>query len=108
MYRQGDVLLVKVASAPRLPVAARDLAGRIVLAEGEATGHAHAIVDEGAVLRGADLDRRFLEVLKAGGVDLVHEEHGVVRVPPGAYRVVRQREYSYPDSMRGGAVWVTD
>lgn len=103
MYRQGDVLIVPADRVPadqkRQP---RD-AGRVVLAYGEVTGHAHAIRDVGAELYGSDLDARFLEVLAEGGVELVHEEHATITIPPGAYRVIRQREYS-PESER----WVAD
>jgi hypothetical protein len=50
MYRQGDVLIIPVYSVPGnlAPVAREN--GRIVLADGEATGHAHAIRAEGAAL----------------------------------------------------------
>jgi hypothetical protein len=50
MYRQGDVLIIPVESIPeRLDAIDRD-DGRVVLAHGEVTGHAHAIKAEGAVL----------------------------------------------------------
>ena len=88
--RQGDVLLVEVA---RVPETARQVArdrGRVVLAYGEATGHAHAIRSSVAVqLR--DADERYLRV--ASPVVLEHEEHGPITVPEGAYRIVIQREY---------------
>ena len=50
MYRQGDVLIVPVESIPEEldPVDRED--GRVVLAHGEVTGHAHAIEAEGAAL----------------------------------------------------------
>jgi hypothetical protein len=92
-YRQGDVLLVAVAAIPQdarpLP---RDQ-GRIVLALGEATGHAHAIADPGAALLETQLQDRFLQVLAEGGVLLRHEEHDPVLLPRGTYQVRRQREY---------------
>lgn len=98
-YRQGDVLIVAVAKRPTgLKKAARE-EGRIVLAHGEATGHAHAILDKGATLYGTDLNNRFLEVLAEGGVDLVHEEHATITIPPGDYQIVRQREYT-PEAVR--------
>ena len=43
--RQGDVLLVPVASLPAGCVEVPNDKGRIVLAYGEVTGHAHAIAD---------------------------------------------------------------
>lgn len=105
MYRQGDVLLVRVADLPNEAGQPRDANGRLVLAEGEATGHAHAILHEGARLYGSELEDRFLEVLAEGGVDLVHEEHATIRVPQGLYRVVSQREHRYEQSR---AQWVQD
>jgi hypothetical protein len=50
MYRQGDVLIIPVESIPeRLdPIGRED--GRVVLAHGEVTGHAHVIKAEQAAL----------------------------------------------------------
>ncbi len=92
--RQGDVLLDPVAT---VPVGARPVAragGRVVLAEGEATGHAHAIRSPGATLLRAG-EERYLRV--ASPVTLGHEEHGAIEVAPGTYRVVIQREYVPPE-----------
>jgi hypothetical protein len=93
-YRQGDILLVVV---PAIPENARPLPrdeGRIVLALGEATGHAHAIADPRAALLQTGLRQRFLQVLAEGGVLLCHEEHDPLLLPQGAYQVRRQREYA--------------
>ena len=48
LIRQGDLLLVPVAGLPE--GADRVRSGRLVLAEGEATGHAHVVDDERASL----------------------------------------------------------
>jgi hypothetical protein len=96
-YRQGDVLLVAV---PAIPENARPRPrdqGRIVLALGEATGHAHAIADPQATLLETLLQERFLHVLAEGGVLLCHDEHDPVPLPQGAYQVRRQREYDPGD-----------
>ncbi len=101
IYRQGDVLIVRTrATAKHGQLVERDL-GRIVLAYGEVTGHAHAIADPGAELyeRDAALGERFLRVLSEAGVDLVHEEHATITLPKGDYVVRRQREYS-PEAIR--------
>jgi hypothetical protein len=72
--------------------------GRIVLAYGEVTGHAHAIHDSGAVLLAApDTEDRFLRIMDASGVSLTHEEHATIALPPGDYIVRRQREYTSAD-----------
>ncbi len=87
--RQGDVLLVEVAFVPA-QAQPEPRSGRIVLAEGEATGHAHAIHEPDArtfVHAGA----RFL--LTRSRAQLLHEEHAPIEVPPGSWRIVQQREY---------------
>ena len=92
MYRQGDVLLIPVK---KVPTGADTLArenGRIVLALGEATGHAHAVDTLGAELL-TDHRDRYLSV-PSSGASLVHEEHGMIALPEGTYRIVLQREYS--------------
>jgi hypothetical protein len=91
-YRQGDVLLLKTRNveldaAKTVP---RDH-GRIILAEGEATGHAHAIDSPEAELLEVEEGERYLRVDTA--CDLVHEEHAAIVLDPGLYRVIRQREY---------------
>lgn len=93
MLRQGDVLLVpdehpggsrRVRPGPRL-----------ILAEGEATGHAHAIRSRAVSHPDAHLlergEQRWL--VAEHEVTLEHEEHAAIAVPPGVYRVVIQREY---------------
>ena len=100
MYRQGDVAIIATDTIPTNLKAVRRNRGRVILAEGEVTGHAHAIIDTGAeLLEGTDLDDRFLQVLAEGGVDLIHEEHDTVHLPKGSYIVRGQREYS-PEAIR--------
>jgi len=97
MFRQGDVLLVPVepAAVPATAVPApRDRSGRLVLARGEVTGHAHVISGTGVRLLADrdDVDRLFLEIEEAGV--LSHDERPEIAVPAGHYRVVRQRRYA--------------
>ena len=65
-----------------------------VLAEGEATGHAHRL-DAGAVYEKDGV----LYFRSESVVHLNHEEHGRITFKPGAYKVVRQREYE-PEGWR--------
>lgn len=97
-FRQGDVLIVltAVAALPAGAVEVKPEAGRVVLAHGEVTGHAHAInlptkknvappvkyFDAGA--------ERFLQV--AEKVSLTHEEHGAIVLEKGTYRQAFQVE----------------
>ncbi len=99
MYRQGDVLIQRVRSIPKAAKPKARDNGRIVLAYGEVTGHAHAIADLNALLLDNDGDL-YLEA--DGSVTLSHEEHATIDVPAGKYRVVRQSEYS-PEMVRSVA-----
>ena len=94
MFRQGDVLVI--ATPGILPSDARARPreqGRVVLAHGEATGHAHAISADVATLYDARDGKVYLQVTDIP-VALLHEEHAPVEVPPGLWEVRRQREYS--------------
>lgn len=107
LYRQGDVLVQQVR---RRTPAGKDLreGGRVILAHGEVTGHAHEVIEE----RGFDFElppaqffeepggRRFLFVERPCA--LVHQEHGPIQLAPGCYEVTRQREYA-PDEIRNVA-----
>lgn len=99
--RQGDILIL--ATTEPIPAAAQPVArehGRIVLAHGEVTGHAHVIDSENALFLTVDLDEmtdRFLRVEQE--VQVFHDEHGTITLPPGEYVVRRQREYS-PEEIR--------
>ena len=91
MYRQGDVLFVKLEA---LPEALKERASSVIV-EGETTGHAHRLAN-GRVLEDAK-GFLFLEVLRH--TQIVHEEHHAIDLEPGSYQVVRQREYS-PEAIR--------
>ncbi|MFE2108380.1 hypothetical protein ACFXAF_21295 [Kitasatospora sp. NPDC059463] len=98
MFRQGDVLMVPVveeavpARVGSLAAQPRDTRGRLVLALGEVTGHAHAVVGPGELRReSGELGTAWLHLPEGGRV--VHEEHAAIPLPKGWYRVVRQREY---------------
>jgi len=91
MYRQGDVLLVE-ESVTVLGEAIPPREGQNVLAEGEATGHAHTIDARMATMYRTAAGIVLLAVVKEAL--LKHQEHQEINIPPGTYRVVRQREYS--------------
>lgn len=102
LIRQGDVLLVPVtAFPPDVRLVAREN-GRAVLAHGEVTGHHHSISHPDVTLvtrQEADELRMWLTVTAPGPVELEHQEHSTLLVPPGLYEVRRQREYS-PEEIR--------
>src|SRR5689334_1789998 len=98
--RQGDVWIERIEAAPKkLTRVPRD-AGRIVLAYGEVTNHAHAVLDADAEL--CTIDGVLAEVERVlrvgtGGATVVHEKHGAIALPAGDYRVTTQREWSDAD-----------
>jgi predicted RNA-binding protein with TRAM domain len=78
--RQGDVLLVPIEEVPQGCKPVARVGGRVILAEGEVTGHDVALVI-------GEMERRFLEV-GDGGATLVHDEHAGIAVAPGHYEVL--------------------
>jgi hypothetical protein len=97
-YRQGDIALIPTNALPRGASEVPRDGGRIVLAYGEVTGHAHAIHEDDAGLFAIGSEEsldRWLRVGPSGAV-VVHEEHAAIELPPGEYIVRRQREYEPP------------
>ena len=86
-YRQGDVLLEN-ASVPRNASKLPRENGRVILADGEVTGHAHAIEGDCTLLEAEG--ERFLQV--EAEVPLKHEEHGAIVVTESKH-VRRQSQY---------------
>lgn len=99
MYRQGDILVKPVNRIPDGLKAVPLDNGRVILAYGEVTGHAHAVIGDVEFLAAdlEDLEQRFLRV--ENEAQIVHEEHAPITLPPGDYEVKRQREYS-PEELR--------
>ena len=102
LIRQGDVLLIPTSPPTNHTPVKRDQ-GRVILAYGEATGHAHAIHHPNCDLVTTDAADELFLLVYGDDVDLVHQEHSTLTITPGSYRVVRQREYT-PEA----PVWVAD
>ena len=121
MIRQGDVLVRPThrhVSPAATPISDN---GRVILAYGEVTGHAHEVVDSRVQVAEEIADRPTvtdpdpvpnqqlfeepdgtrLLVVKGPAV-LRHEEHGPISLAPGTYEVRRQVEYA-PDAIRNVA-----
>lgn len=92
-------MLLRVFEIPKNAEPDEPLDGRIVLALGEVTGHAHAL--RACDARSFTLPQsiplfewqtnRFVQVPREA--TLVHEEHAPIHLPPGEYAVLIQREY---------------
>ncbi len=119
IYRQGDVFFIEM---PKAEVEGRRIkreGGRLIIARGETTGHAHAVKDAGvALLEAAELSQvweaalaeidfdiahvksapiRYLEAERP--FQVVHEEHDAISFESGQVLIVHQREYA-PDALR--------
>lgn len=122
-FRQGDVLTV-LESIDKIPAGAVEVKteqGRVVLAYGEVTGHAHAIYEQTSATKMWAIGKvKYLEVMAHAmvmpsdvqlfigeggeprefgadprpGVALKHEEHTIHIIPPGLYKLPVQVEYT--------------
>ena len=108
MIRQGDVLLVSVSpNKAALEPAPKDARG-LVLAEGETSGHFHAVFGKGARLcrykaepgRVVVVARDGAEVRVVGGGSGGVDRHTPVRIAPGCYEVRIQRAWTSANASR--------
>jgi hypothetical protein len=98
-YRQGDIGLVRIAALPEGEGAAvKPVNGRLILAEGESTGHHHAIVADTLPALKWFGDVRV--VVADEPFSLVHEEHEALHFEPGMYAVVERFEYDGAEERR--------
>ena len=92
MWRQGDVFIAPVEALSE--VVRKSPVPHGILVHGELTGHSHRIEDlTTASLFAAGQQQLFIDV-GPGGTRIVHPEHGTIELPPGYYRIWRQREYT--------------
>jgi hypothetical protein len=98
IFRQGDVLIRRIAKLPPQPAQAR-MTG--ILAYGEVTGHAHR-VETAKYAEVLEIENGLFLRVGEEGVRIVHEEHAAITLPQGIYEVEIQREYS-PEAIRNVA-----
>ena len=106
LFAQGDLLIERVDDilpCGTILTAAGD--GAMVLAEGEVSGHRHALYGEVAMFRDDSLAWDIPPELYVGHVRvqgpsarLEHDEHDAISLPRGTYRVRRQRELEPRDA----------
>lgn len=100
IFAQGDLLIERVEDV--VPSGAEIQAtadGAVVLAEGEVTGHRHAIYDAVTMFRDDGLARDIPDGLYVGHLRVLgnfariqHDEHSPIDLRKGTWRVRRQRE----------------
>ncbi|MBF0473572.1 MAG: hypothetical protein HQK93_07550 [Nitrospirae bacterium] len=86
---QGDVFLAKVNNIPESATKVRKRHKGYVLAEGEATGHAHVIEEDIELYE----EKGILYIKTDITVNLKHEEHKPITISKGIWKVDRIREY---------------
>ena len=90
--RQGDVFVEAVTALP--DGAQKRITrerGRLVMASGEVTGHAHVITTPGVRLVACSDG---VYVVSDVPFAITHEEHAPLTIMPGVYRVRIQREWT--------------
>jgi hypothetical protein len=98
LIQQGDVLVFE-DSIPKNAIPIKAQQGRFILAEGEATGHAHAIDEIPGVSMFKKDNTLFLST--ESEVILKHEEHKPVTIPAGTFRIDQVREIDpYTEEVR--------
>jgi hypothetical protein len=106
IFAQGDLLLERVSDVmPSGAVAQNADGAALVLLEGEATGHCHAIRERVTMFRDETLARDIPAGLYLGHLTIasayarvMHDEHAPLTLPRGTYRVRRQRELGPRDA----------
>jgi hypothetical protein len=106
LLAQGDLLIERVPDiAPSGTIEQNTEGAVIVLAEGEESGHRHAIRERATMFRDERLARDIPAGLYIGHVRVdsayarvTHDEHAPITLPRGTYRVRRQRELGPRDA----------
>lgn len=111
-FRQGDVLIESISKIPNTAIKQKK-SSSIILANGEVTGHHHRLETsdlsdwwkEGEIAptleKPSTLEGEIFVTLKSTA-RVTHDEHSVIELPAGNYRISRQREYS-PEAIRNVA-----
>lgn len=108
IYRHGDILLRPVGEIPSGETTKHR---SLTIALSEATGHHHTLCsDASGFINTTELpsdsalheppieyleldDGRFLRINEA--VELRHQEHHTLKIVPGLYEIINEREYDY-------------
>jgi len=106
LFAQGDILIEEISRAPTSARAGgHGRANATIIAEGEASGHCHRLTGEFVFYRDDALARDIPDQLYLGHIrvgaskaQLSHEEHAMLALNPGVYRIRRQRQLEPTDS----------
>lgn len=111
--RQGDVLIINENSSLLRKETKQRLFGnqrpnkfksngKVVLAEGEVSGHDHAVLDEGQVemFYSKDVQESIKHLRVKGEATVKHPEHAPLTIPEGNNAVLIQSEWSLQRARR--------
>lgn len=105
-FAQGDLLIEYVSNAPPSGTVLQPAGEVTILAEGEASGHRHAIYDRVTMFRDEGLARDVPADLYIARVRIdaafarvEHDEHRTITLSKGTYPVTRQREMEPKDAV---------
>jgi hypothetical protein len=101
-YRQGDVLVIEIDAIPSNATPVEREGGRVILAHGELTGHAHAFAAPNVKQLKTPEGRFYFQIDGGAPTPLQHEEHTAIPFAPRKYRNARQVEYA-PEALRNVA-----
>jgi len=89
--QHGDVLIFSIDTIPEKVIELKAKNGRNILAEGESTGHAHAILENPhvTIFEDKESNKLYMEITGDDPVDIVHEEHKTQQIKPGKYEIGR-------------------
>jgi hypothetical protein len=93
MFRQGDLLFIPCQEIPKDAVEQPDG----IVARGESTGHMHRIADTQRAMLYMLLGNMYIKARYE--TEVKHEEHKPIILPPGEWKIKRQREYQ-PDGWK--------
>jgi len=118
MYRHGDLLITRINAVPQNAI---NISSKII-AEGEISGHKHMLVGPATVriLPGRDADNMIIDRVESGDVSinripefyfsasedvkLMHEEHKMLDLPSGSYKVTKEREFNPFEDLTTGVL----
>ena len=102
---QGDMLITKITDLPDDLIPAKSENGVFVCAHSE-TGHNHVVEADGVKAFNAANDPFVMYLVVDNTAKLEHlrsfDTHSPISIPPGVYRINRQREYT-PEGFRRAA-----
>jgi hypothetical protein len=101
-YQQGDVILTKVDNVPTSQYNTVDYDNKVIIAEGEGTGHHHRFeldkLEPQVAVQGWkkhwDQFPTMIQIT-GGSATLYHEEHNPINLPGGVYQITFVREMDH-------------